>query len=197
MAKTDDMRYLRTEAAIRSAFLDLVLEGPIASVTATAVCQRAGISRNAFYLHHAGVQGLYATLVDELVEDIRSESLASAERRSLTGEDDSFSSSVLGAVARHEETLRALLPSDDGSLTKCLAEGIEEAFVEAALRFGEHGGSQEHRLRCAYAAWAVVGMAARWISLTQRPILEAIPQFELLAAGVNEQSSRYLLEQEQ
>lgn len=134
--------------------------------------------------------------MDELVEDIRTESLASAERRSLTGEDDSFSSSVLGAVARHEETLRALLPSDDGSLTKCLSEGIEEAFMEAALRFGERDGSQEHRLRCAYAAWAIVGMAARWISLTPRPISEAIPQFELFASGVSEQSSRYLLERE-
>lgn len=39
MAKTDDMRYLRTEASIRSAFLGLVSEGPIASVTATAICR--------------------------------------------------------------------------------------------------------------------------------------------------------------
>lgn len=193
MAKTDDMRYVRTEAAIRSAFLELVTQQRIGSITATAVCERAGISRNAFYLHHTGVQGLYSALVEELVDDIRVESLASAERRSATGADEAFSSSVLGAIARHEELLRAFLPSDDGSLTKRLTEGIEQAFVEAALRFGKHGGSDEHRLCCAYAAWATVGMVARWISLSQRPIVEALPQYELLASSVEEQSSTYLL----
>ena len=53
---------------------------PVGSVTAIAVCRRAGISRNAFYLHHASVSALYAALVGELVESIRIESLASAER---------------------------------------------------------------------------------------------------------------------
>ena len=76
-------------------------------------------------------------MVSELVEDIRTESLASA---------------IIGAAARHETLPRGLLPSDDGTLTKQLAQGIERAFVEAALRFGAHGGSPEHRLRCAYTA---------------------------------------------
>lgn len=193
MAKTDDMRYVRTEEAIRSAFLALVSEMPVASITASALCRRAGISRNAFYLHYTGVQGLCAALVGELVDDVRASSIASAERRAATGGDDAFSASVLDALAQHEDLLRALLPSDDGSLATYLAEGIEGVFVEAALRFGAHGGSFEHRVRCAYAAWAIVGMVARWVDATARPLTEALPLFEQLCAGVNEQSSRYLL----
>lgn len=193
MANTKDLRYVRTEAAIRSAFMSLVAEMPAASVTVSNVCQRAGISRNAFYLHHTSASGLYAALVEELVEDVRAESLASAERRAETGHDDALLSLMLDALARHEDTLRALLPSDDGSLAKCLAEGIEESFVQAALRFGEHGGSFEHRLRCAYAAWAIVGMTVRWIAETDRPLNEALADFEELHASVVEVSANYLL----
>lgn len=100
---------------------------------------------------------------------------------------------MLDALARHEDTLRALLPSDDGSLAKCPAEGIEESFVQAALRFGEHGGSFEHRLRCAYAAWAIVGMTVRRIAETDRPLNEALADFEELHASVVEASANYLL----
>ena len=51
MSKEDDLRFKRTEAAIRQAFLSIVGEGD-PSPSASDICRRAGISRNAFYLHH-------------------------------------------------------------------------------------------------------------------------------------------------
>nr|AHF24865.1 TetR family transcriptional regulator [uncultured bacterium Contig1491] len=193
MPNTDDLRYVRTEGAIREAFMSLVAEKPVASVTASELCRKAGISRNAFYLHYASVLTLYTTLVGELVSNIRAESIASAERRSATGRDDELDAAIVATLAKHEGLLRALLPSDDGPLAKCLAEGIEEAFVEAALRYGKHGGSLEHRLRCAYSAWGIVGLAAHWIASTNRPLSEALPHFEELLASAVESSARYLM----
>ena len=192
MPNTDDLRYVRTEAAIRETFMALVAEKPVASVTASELCRKAGISRNAFYLHYASVPALYATLVGELVSDIREECLASVERRAATGRDDEINAAIIGARAKHEELLRALLPSDDGSLAKHLAEGIEEAFVEAALRFGPHGNSHEHRLRCAYSAWAIVGLVSCWIAGTDHSLLESLPHFEEIHASVVESSAAYL-----
>lgn len=193
MANTADHRYIRTEEAIRSSFMELVAEQPVGAITASAVCRRAGISRNAFYLHHSGIAELYSALIGELLEDIRSVSLASAEKRMATGYDDELSESIIIALSHHEQLLRALIPSDDGSLAKRLAEGIEEGYVEAALAIGEHGGSAEHRLNCAYAAWALVGMVSRWIALTERPITEAREQFGKLAASTVEVSAQYLM----
>lgn len=193
MANVKDLRYVRTEAAMRAAFMELVTEMPVVSVTASAVCRRAGISRNAFYLHHASVAELYAALVGELVEDVRAESLASSERRALTGADESFYEAIVASLARHEDLLRALLPSDDGSLAKCLAEGMEEAFVEAALRFGAHGGSFEHRLHCSYSAWALVGFVQRWIAGTEKPLTEGVASFRALHASAVDTSARYLM----
>ena len=193
MANTEDLRYLRTERAIRSAFMELVAEAPVSSITASALCRRAGISRNAFYLHHANVSALYAALVGELVDDIRSESLASADRRAKTGEDD-FEAAIIGALTIHEDVLRSLLPSDDGSLAVRLADSIEEAFVEAALQFGEHGGSAEHRLRCAFSAWALVGFARRWLAGTGQPLEEGVARFRELHASASASGAEYLLE---
>lgn len=195
MANTGDLRYVRTEAAIRNAFMELVAEGPVTSITASAVCRRAGISRNAFYLHHASVGALYAALVGELVEAIRAESLASAGRRIDTGGQDDFEAAIICVLAEHEDVLRALLPSDDGSLVKRLADSIEAAFVEAALQFGEHGGSFEHRLRCAYSAWALVGFVQRWVASTDSSLEDSLPHFRELHVGASNLSAKYLMGQ--
>ena len=196
MANTGDLRYVRTEGLIRSIFMELASGGTVSSVTVSAICRRAGISRNAFYLHHRSVDELYAGLVGELVDDVRTESVASAQRRATTGVDDAFCEAIIASLDRHEELLRALLPADDGSLAKCLAQGIEDAFAEAALRFGSHGASFEHDLRCSYAAWALVGFVARWIAGTDRPIIESLDGFQELCASVVETSARYLLDGE-
>ena len=196
MANTEDLRYVRTEAALRSAFMELAQEKPVAAVTASDICRRAGISRNAFYLHHAGVSELYATLVGELVDDMRIESIVSFGSRASTGRDDKFDEAILGILSRHEELLRSLLPADDGTLAKLLAEGIEGAFIEAALTFGPHGDGAEHHLRCAFSAWAMVGLVSRWISQTDRPLDEAIGLFHRLHESVVEDSARYLLEEQ-
>lgn len=193
MANKDDLRYVRTEQAIRSTFMGLVAQKSVNTVTVSEICTHAGISRNAFYLHHAGVTELYGALIDELVEDVRRESLASADRRTVTGKDDDFGMAILSALGRHEQLLRALLPADDGPLAKCLAEGIEDAYVEAALRFGEHGGRMRHRLSCAFSAWAAVGFVLRWVSLTDRPLAEAREVFNLHQSSVSDVGADYLL----
>ena len=193
MANTEDLRYVRTETAIRAAFIDLAAHGPVASVSASAVCKQAGISRNAFYLHYSGVAQLYATLVSELVEDVRAESLASAKRRAATGDDQAFYELLLSSIARHEDMLRVLLPADDGSLSKQLAEGMEQAFLDASLIMSNRGETFENRLRCSYAGWAVVGFVVRWIQGTDESLSCGLDCFRELHACPVESSANYLL----
>ncbi len=193
MANDKDPRYARTETAIRSAFLELVREAPVASVTASGVCRRAGISRNAFYLHHSGVAALYVSMVNELLADVREACLAFAGRVSASGNiDEGLMSLVLSALVRHEELLRALLPSDDGAIARRLADGMADAYVEASLVLSKQGDSLEHRLRCAFSAWALMGFMQRWLSLTNRPITEMLPYLEEFHAGVQVDAMRHL-----
>lgn len=193
MANDKDPRYARTEAAIRSAFLELLRDAPVASVTVSGVCRRAGISRNAFYLHHSGVAALYVSMVNELLADVRGACLAFVERVSASGNlDEGFMSSVLSALVRHEELLRALLPSDDGTIAKRLADGMADAYVETSLVLSKQGDSLEHCLRCTFSAWALMGFMQKWLSLTDRPILEMLPYLSEFHAGVQADAMRYL-----
>ncbi|MBP3866605.1 MAG: TetR family transcriptional regulator [Eggerthellaceae bacterium] len=193
MANIEDLRYIRTEEAIRAAFMELVAETPVSSLTASALCRRAGISRNAFYLHHSSVASLYRALVDELVDDLRAESIASAQRLTATGNvDAALPRAIVGAFSKHEGMLRALLPADDGSLAKQLAMELEDAYVDAAALLSQRGSSFEHRMNCAFASWAHVGLVTRWIAETKRPLIEALPMFESLQAGLSESATRFL-----
>lgn len=194
MANTEDLRYRRTETAIRTAFIELASETSVSKVSVTSICRRASISRNAFYLHYAGVPTLYEKLVDELLSDVLAECMASAKRVTSSGEvDKDLARAILNALGRHEDLLRALLPADNGSLCLCLADGLASAYVEAALLFGEHGGSEEHRLACSFAAWAHVGLIRRWITSTAAPLSDLLPTFEELQSGLSSGSTKYLL----
>ena len=193
MANNKDPRFVRTEMAIRSAFLEIVSETPVASVTASGVCRQAGISRNAFYLHHSGVTALYVAMVDELLADVREACLAFAGKVSASGNiNEGFMPLVLSALVRHEELLRALLPSDDGAIAKRLAEGMADAYVVASLILSEQGDSLEHRLRCTFSAWALMGFMQRWLSLTDRPIPEMLLYLAEFHAGVQADAMHYL-----
>ena len=195
MAKKDDLRYRRTEASIRSSFMELVATTPVSKVTVSAICRRAGISRNAFYLHHLSVSALYGALVDELVEDVHVESLASSRRVAATGNVDlQLVPAIMDALGRHEELLRALLPSDDGSLAKRLALGLEEAYLDAGLLLGKNAGGFRHRMNCAFAAWAHVGFVMRWTEETERPLIEALPLFEEMQTGITAFAAKLLME---
>lgn len=48
---TVDKRYLRTDAAFKSALIELLQEQPISSITVSQIVEKAGYSRNAFYSH--------------------------------------------------------------------------------------------------------------------------------------------------
>lgn len=195
MANTEDLRYKRTETAIRAAFIELASETPVSKVSVTSICRRASISRNAFYLHYASVPTLYEKLVEELLSDVLSECVASSKRVTASGEvDKDLAPAILNALSRHEDLLRALLPADNGSLCLCLADGLSSAYVEAALLFGEHGGSEEHRLACSFAAWAHVGLVRRWITSTSAPLSDLLPTFKGLQAGISSDSTKFLME---
>lgn len=50
--RNNDLRWQRTEAIIRRSFIDLLKTNSFTKLTVSALIQRAGISRAAFYLHY-------------------------------------------------------------------------------------------------------------------------------------------------
>lgn len=194
MAKEDDIRYRGTERAIRKAYLRLAKTHRIEDISVTKLCDVAHISRNAFYQHYSNINELFTTMVNEVVKDIRAQGLESSDRVLSSGElDIRLSASIIDALSAHEDLLRIVLPTDSGALSCHLADGIADAYIAAALKFGEHGSSIEHTLSCSFAAWGLIGFLRRWISSTDLPIAEALPYFEAKQLAISDKATDYLL----
>ena len=191
MSKEDDLRFKCTEAAIRRAFLSIVGEGD-PSPSASDICRRAGISRNAFYLHHAGVPALCQTLVDEIVSDIRTASIDSVGRFAESRSSDPLlAGAIAKALARHEAVLRTLLPAAGGTIAASFAKALEDVYIEAARPLKAKGDGRGHRLSC---AWAVIGFTLRWFEETSQPLADGTTDFIRLQQPLTDATSAYLSE---
>ena len=71
-----DLRVIRTKAAIRKAFCDMVLEMEYSDITVKALTQQAMINRNTFYLHYASIDALLEDLENEIAQKFLSFYLA-------------------------------------------------------------------------------------------------------------------------
>ena len=65
-----DKRVLRTQAAIRSAFNELVLKKDISSITISELVDAAGITRSTFYTYFNTVADVRDDIENEIVEHI-------------------------------------------------------------------------------------------------------------------------------
>ena len=195
MPNTDDLRYQRTEAAIREAFLQLLAETPLEKVSVCRLCDEAGISRNAFYLHYENTTALYHALMGDFAGEVRAECMASFDRLAATGSVDmELPRAIIAALAGREALLRTLLANDDGTLPARLAEEIEGIGVEAAAETYERARDMTYGLYAAYMSWACIGMVARWLRSTDKPLAGILSAFDDMHRGPTEVMTRYLVQ---
>ncbi|SEO38073.1 TetR/AcrR family transcriptional regulator [Denitrobacterium detoxificans] len=64
-----DPRSLRTRAAIRRAFEDLMVEKNADRIKVKELTDRAGINRKTFYLHYETIESLFDEVVTELMDE--------------------------------------------------------------------------------------------------------------------------------
>lgn len=185
MANKDDFRYKATERAINEAFMQLAKQKSVRDLSVSELCQQAGISRNAFYLHYAGMPALCCALVGELAASIKEDCLAStAKVISTKNPDTALPDTIFDSFENHEDLIRILLGTDDGEIAKQFAQGLAETYSTSAAAFGEPHERLEHRLMCSFTAWAHVGFLKRWIAESDAPFAEARPCFVELQAQV-------------
>ena len=64
-----DRRVIKTDVAIREAFLYLLQEKPLNRITIAEISRSANISRGTFYLHYRDIYELYTRIDNELFEN--------------------------------------------------------------------------------------------------------------------------------
>lgn len=193
MPNTEDLRYQRTEAAIREAFLGLLAQMPLERVSVSRLCDEAHISRNAFYLHYGNTTALYQALMGDFAGEVRAECMASFDRLAATGSVDmELPRAIIAALAEREALLRTLLANDDGTLPARLAEEIEDIGIEAAAETYERARDMTYGLYAAYMSWACIGMVVRWLRRTDEPLTGILAAFDDIHRGPTEVMTRYL-----
>ena len=86
MGKSGDQRTRMTKQLIRKAFMELLREKPIQSISIRELCGLAGINRGTFYTHYKDIYDLLEQIEEEMTREIEKalEPLLSVENRELT-----------------------------------------------------------------------------------------------------------------
>lgn len=96
-----DMRWIRTERHLLSAFGEAIETTPIEKITVTGVSRAAEVNKATFYLHYRDIFDLAQSYVDQLARDTVEEL---GDASVLFSEPRRFVSTLMNALADEEKT---------------------------------------------------------------------------------------------
>ena len=160
-----DLRILKTQERLQNALLELLETKELKEITVKEICDKAGISRNAFYQHYGYKEDLYDQMVARATEGIRDSLMPIIQDASVVTEDTiiSYAKQIIEGISEVRELLYVMLKGDDGIFLRQLTDLIFGQNLTNALSFFDMKDSAELRL---YYEFQSAGMAAfiiKWI----------------------------------
>lgn len=160
-----DLRILKTQERLQNALLELLETKELKEITVKEICDKAGISRNAFYQHYGYKEDLYDQMVARATEGIRDSLMPIIQDASALTEDTitSYAKHIIEGISEVRELMYVMLKGDDGIFLRQLTDLIFGQNLSNALSFFDMKDSAEFRL---YYEFQSAGMAAfiiKWI----------------------------------
>ena len=160
-----DLRILKTQERLQNALLELLETKELKEITVKEICDKAGISRNAFYQHYGYKEDLYDQMVARATEGIRDSLMPIIQDASVVTEDTiiSYAKHIIEGISEVRELIYVMLKGDDGIFLRQLTGLIFGQNLTNALSFFDMKDSAELRL---YYEFQSAGMAAfiiKWI----------------------------------
>lgn len=97
-----DMRWIRTERHLLSAFGEAIATAPIEKITVTGIARTAEVNKATFYLHYRDIFDLAQAYVDQLARDTVDEL---GDVSALFSEPRRFVATLMNALADEEKSL--------------------------------------------------------------------------------------------
>ncbi len=159
-----DLRILKTQERLQNALLDLLRTKELKAITVKEICDKAGISRNAFYQHYGYKEDLYDQMVARATERIRDSLNPIIADASLIrqGTIESYAKHIIQGISEVRELISVMLKGDDGKFFRQLTDLIFGQNLTNAISFFDVKDSNKLRL---YYEFQSAGMAAfiiRW-----------------------------------
>lgn len=148
-----DRRLRKTENALQSAFVDLVLEEGYESLKLTDVIAKADLNKSTFYLHYASLLSVSYAIEDKALA-VLSDAFHNAE-----GNDLEKTLAVLNAIYKERKTLNALILVSDSHLYK-KAEG---SFKNFYFSLGVVTNDPNPSIKAAFLFGGAYGAIRNWI----------------------------------
>lgn len=161
-----DLRFLRTQEQFQNALLELLKTKELKEITVKEICDKANMSRNAFYQHYGYKEDLYDQMVAKATERIRESLTPIIPDISHLKKDtiQVYAKGIIDAVTEVHDLIYVMLKSDDGMFMRQLTDLIFGQFLTNALPFFNIEDSEELRLYYEFLSAGISAFIIKWIS---------------------------------
>lgn len=184
-----DLRILKTQERLQNALLELLEQKELKAITVKEICDKAGISRNAFYQHYGYKEDLYDQMVAQATEEIRN-SLAPIipdashlDRNTM----ELYAKHIIDGIYKVKSLIFVMLKADDGIFLRQMTDLVFGQFLTTAFSFYGIKDSEELRLYYEFLSAGVAAFIIKWIlddALTESKAVTLLTEI-LLQASAN------------
>lgn len=156
-----DRRVIKTKQMIKTVFLDLLAEKPIAKITVSEIAEKANIGRGTFYFHYTDVYDLYEQILDETIYDLTSFFDADYPYNQQ-GSFELLFQDLLAYITREKHIF--LIYVQHG-MDNQLLNKVKDVFKEKILREEQVAlDNSQERIEIYYTIHGVVGLLVDWLT---------------------------------
>ncbi len=160
-----DLRVLKTQERLQNALLALLETKELKAITIKEICDKAGISRNAFYQHYGYKEDLYEQMVARATERIRDALMPIIPNASALKEDsvEAYVKHIIAGIAEVRDLIYVMLKRDDGTFLRQLTDLIFGQNLSNALPFFDMKDSMELRLFYEFQSAGMAAFIIKWV----------------------------------
>jgi AcrR family transcriptional regulator len=155
-----DRRVKYTRQMLRQSLLELMAERPISRITVTALCERADVNRNTFYVHYGSPLDVLAEIENGLMREIRQ----SLEQLMEVDNVMAMLTEILLSIDRNRDLCRVLFSEtgDAEFLSRILAMAHDRS-VAAWRTAKTRLGPEQMEMLYAFFSYGSAAVIRRWV----------------------------------
>ncbi len=160
-----DLRVIKTEERLQNALLELLETKELKEITVKEICDKANISRNAFYQHYGYKEDLYNQMVARATEGIKGSLMPVIRDASMVKEETivSYAKHIIAGISKVRSLIYVMLKGDDGKFLRQLTDLIFEQNLANALSFFDMEDTVALRLHYEFQSAGMAAFIIRWI----------------------------------
>lgn len=180
-----DLRILKTRERLQNALLELLAQKEMKAITVKEICDKAGISRNAFYQHYSYKEDLFDQMVEQATEQIRNSLRPLVSDISQIRQDifASYAKRVINGISEVKELIYVMLKNDDGQFLRQMTDLISGQFLSDAIPFFQIEDSALLQLYYEFLSGGMSAFVIKWVlegSVSEEKAAELLSEILLL-----------------